>query len=214
MVQTARIVDPESKSRPLPDLSAELSNAPSREETLFAAGQLKSMNAEKAALTKKHKGIRNGLRLQGHVLKDIEHNIEIEKQLDDTELKTLKNRARIAQFMGLPIGKQVSFVDILSGDAPSQDDLMQLAYDKGYKFGLQGDFPDEQAFPPMTQEGENHRRGWDAGQKVLQEKFISLNETIKNSELSKAVKKKKDDEALDDDVELDEEEAEPASAMN
>jgi hypothetical protein len=219
MVQTAKISGDPKKDTPLPDLSAAQSNAPNREETLFAVGQLKSMAQEKSDLAKKHKGIRNGLKLQGHVLKDIEHNIEIEKQLDDTELATLKNRARIAQFMGMPIGSQVSFNDILNGSAPSQTDVMKAAYDKGYELAIKGAFVDDQAYPPMTQEGAQHRSGWDDGQKVHQEKFIKLNETIRNAELARAVKKKKDDESLDDEVELDDEpikdeESKPASTMN
>ena len=195
MVKTARIEQPEGKKNPLPDLSSTQSNAPNREETLFAVGQLKTMATEKAALAKKHKSIRSALKLQGHVLKDIEHNIGIEKQLDDTELATLKNRARIAQFMGMPIGSQVSFTGILNGNAPSETDLMKLAYQKGYDLGIEGGWPDEQAYPPMTQEGAKHRSGWDDGQKQHMDKLIKLNETIANHSAKKGKSEDKEDSA-------------------
>lgn len=193
MVKTARIEQPQGMKNPLPDLSSAPSNGPSKEETLFAVGQLKSMAAEKAALAKKHKGIRSALKLHGHILKDIEHNIIIEGQLDDTELETLKNRKRIAEFMGLTIGSQVSFNDILSGDTPSQNDLEEQAYQRGYERGVGGIDCDTQAYPPITQLGAKHRSGWDDGQKFWHEKLLKLNETIANVEANKAAKKGKSD---------------------
>jgi hypothetical protein len=189
MVDTAKLPDPVAGATRHPDLTVDLSNAPNREETLFAIGQLKALQAEKAELVKKHKGIRNALKLQGHVLQDLEHQINVEKQLDDTELATLKNRARIAQFMGLPVGSQISFIDVLSGAAPSQQDLETRAYDDGYKRGLLGSNIDEQAFPLGTQEYEHHVRGWHDGQRVLLDKAFKLKQTVENVEAQEAIKK-------------------------
>ena len=191
MVATARIEQNPKKSRPLPDLTASGkidSNGPGKEDTLFAASQLKRMEAEKAALVLKHKRIRTGLKLQGHVLKDIEHNIAEEKLQDGTGLNTLKNRARIARFMGLPIGHQVTFTDVLTGAAPSQEELYQQAYDDGYRRGVGDGFPDEQAYPAMTQEGEHHRRGFDAGKEVNNKKFVELNKLVETAEAERAAK--------------------------
>lgn len=190
MVETARIERNPKRDTPLPDLTAGKieSNGPGKEDTLFAVSQLKRMETEKVALTLKHKRIRTGLKLQGHVLKDIEHNIAEEKLQDGTSLATMKNRARIAQFMGLPIGSQVSFVDILSGKAPTQEEIYQKAYDEGYRRGVGDGFPDEQAYPPMTQEGEHHVRGFNAGKAVNNARFLELNKLVDDAEAERARK--------------------------
>lgn len=221
MVSTARIEANPKKERPLPDLSSGKidSNGPGKDDTLFAVSQLKSMEAEKAALQLKHQRIRRGLKLKGHVLKDIEHNIAEEELQDGTSLDTLKNRARIARFMGLPIGYQVSFVDVLNGGEPTQEEIYQKAYDDGYRRGVGNGFPDEQAYPPMTQEGEHHVRGFDAGMKVNSDKFLELNKLVEDAEAKRAKKAAKpangeDDGDEEEDGESDTDETEQPATFN
>lgn len=188
MVKTARIEEPVGKSNPLPDLSKLESNGPGREDELFAIGQLKAINEKLAGVQLERKRLRNAFKIRGHSLDALDWGIEEEKRKDGTETNKWRGRIRIAQFMGLPIGSQVSFLDTMNGLAPTDSDLLQQAHDEGYARGIKGDFPDEQAFPPMTQEGEHHRRGWDEGQKVHQKKFVEISDTMNAADKAKADK--------------------------
>lgn len=195
MVKTAQIKEPEGKRHPLPDLSKLVSNGPGREDTLFAVGQLKRVDAELELAKAKRKKLRNFLKIQGHSLDSLDWNISEERRRDGTETAKWRERVRVAQFMNLPIGTQVSFIENPAAAAAPNEDAMKRAYDEGFELGIKGEFPDEQKWIPLTVEGGQHRSGWDDAQKTYRDKFEALNAAIvdneKQDEQKRAAKVKK-----------------------
>lgn len=207
MVKTARIEEPEGKKHPLPDLSQVQSNGPSREDTLFAIGQIKAIEAELSLIQAKRKKMRNVFKFGGHSLDALDWGVAEEKRMDGNETAKWRERVRVAQFMSLPIGRQVSFLDAPDAAPAESPDLSKQAYDEGYERGIKGDFPDEQKWMPLTPEGQQHVSGWDDAQQTYREKIGRLNEAIADKDKDDAAKKAKAKKAADD------EEAEPDAAM-
>lgn len=192
MPVTARIEKPERTVHP--DLTKKVfdgTNRPDKAETLFAIGQIeaKMKKVEEAKL--ELKTLRSGLVLRGHSLDALDHNIKMRDQEDKTTEDQLRERIRVARFMELPYGFQVSFLDEQFEAAPSKDDLMKRAYDEGYELGIMAKDPDEQKWLPVSAEGQEHQRGWREGQAVNLSKLKDLETGI--SEADKAAAKEKAD---------------------
>ena len=115
---------------------------------------------------------------------------ELERE-DGTTVDNLRTFKRYCEFLGLPVGSQMQLFDAPQGNGMSQQSLLKHAAEEGYARGVMGKNPDDQAYPPLSPEGQEHMRGWSDGQGVLKEKFIKLSEAMADAEKEKADKKAK-----------------------
>lgn len=111
----------------------------------------------------------------GIVRKDLELVLKFADMDPDTVLGTIARIKDYAQWLEIPIGNQLSLFEIPSSSILSSDELGERAYRAGYVLGVQGKFPDEQAYPPLTDLGQRHTEGWNAGQKVHLERIQPIN---------------------------------------
>ena len=200
MPRTAKIEEPAGKSHPLPDLSSAVaqSNGPDREEFLFMVGQIaKAEEALKAARDAKKK-LRSHFKLRGVDLEQMDRAIDELEREDGTTVDNLRTFKRYCEFLGLPIGSQMTLFDMPQSNGMSQQSLLKHAAEEGYARGVMGKNPDDQAYPPLSPEGQEHMRGWSDGQGVLKEKFIKLSEAMADAEKEKADKKAKKAKSEDD----------------
>lgn len=201
MPKTASISSP-TEDQIKPDLTAEKhgDNGPSRDDLLFFAGQFR-LGKEKIKLAQTaNKKIRQAAKLRGIEVMILDQVIRIADEEDDTEIDRLRTFKQYAQAFDLPIGSQLDLFDIPAGNgrAPAEA-LMEKAKRDGYERGLLGQNPNEDAFPPMTEEGQAHIARWHDGQKVNHEMFLKLNEEIKAADAAKEAKKQaKADDAGED----------------
>lgn len=193
MVKTARIEEPIGKSNPLPDLSVTATNGPDREEFLFMVGQIAKADEGMESARKHRKTIRSQAKLRGFELEQMDRAIEERNRDDNTTVEGLKVFKRYCEFLNLPIGSQISLFDAPQSNGFSQETILKHAYDDGYERGIMGKNPDDQAYPGMSEEGQSHLAGWNAGQAVNLAKFTKLSDDLNAAEAKKVAKKLKAD---------------------
>lgn len=177
-----------------PDLSdqkGEGSNGPTREDVLFFAGQLRSADEAIKEARDARKKLRQAAKNRGIELKILDWTIAIEDGEDDTILDDLKTLKTYATYLSLPIGHQLTLFDVPQPGKAAGNGLAEKARLSGYKRGVMGLSPDEEAYPPMTEEGQEHLAGWHDGQKVNHDKFLKLNEERAAEAAAKEAKKAK-----------------------
>lgn len=185
MPELARIPDP-LKGATIHQLAPVGHNALlDRDEFLFLRGQLMAVDEEVVTIRKKRKALRNHLENNGVALEELDEANGFADMESETVLAKLQRTIQYANWMGLPIGSQVSFFDLPSSQS-SQKPLADTAYDDGYKLGLLGRNADDQKWLPLTSEGMRHQEGWTDGQAVLQKKFIELNQSMAQAEVTAA----------------------------
>lgn len=182
----------------LPDLTKTISdgtNRPDQIETLFAIGQIEVKQKAIDDAKKAMKELRNALVLRGHSLKALDVNMKAREKEDKTTEDEMREIVRVARFMGLPYGFQINFLDEPTATTAGGADVAKIARDDGFNLGITGKDPDDQKWPPMTPEGQEHRKGWNEGQEVLKSKFRDLQDgmTVAEKEAAKvkAEKEKK-----------------------
>lgn len=89
-----------------------------------------------------------------------------------------------AAFAIVPVGQQV---DLFQGPANPLG-AMEKAYKDGRARGVMGLSPDDQAYQANTELGQEHLRGWNDGQEVLQERFLAMNKQAAEEEAKKKAK--------------------------
>lgn len=185
----------EHEGRTLPDLSAKTetkkeSNGPDRDEFLFAIGHQKKLQQAvddaKAAMKK----FRNHLKLRGFNLAMMDVAIDEAGREDGTTITNMRDLKRYYEFMGLPIGHQFSLFDTPQA-ANANTDLFEKAFTEGRERGIRGEFADEQKWPPMTPEGQEHMRGWNEGQETHRAKFTALEESFAEADKAALAKLEK-----------------------
>lgn len=192
MAQTAKI--PTSRGKVLPDMTAPQpgDNGPGRDEVLFMMGQFLAAKAAMKVAQNANKRLRAQAKLRGFNLEQFDRAIEEREREDGTTLENLKVFKRYCEFLGLPVGSQISLFDDPQGSTEfSEEALLKRAHSEGYELGVMGKNADEQAYPPMTPEGQEHLKGWNAGQDVLKAKFAKLNEDLAAADTAKTAKKTK-----------------------
>lgn len=142
------------------------SNAVDADTLLVYLGQIQKEEANvKAAKQRLNKVWKLAINA-GIVRKDLELVLKFADMDPDTVLGTIARIKDYAQWLEIPIGKQLSLFEIPSSSILSQDELGERAYRAGYVLGVQAKDPDEQAYPPLTDLGQKHMEGYNAGQKV------------------------------------------------
>lgn len=163
-----------SRRKVLPDKSAKEvkgSNTVDADTLLVYLGQIQQEEAKvklaKQRLNKVWKLAINA----GIVRKDLELVLKFADMDPDTVLGTIARIKDYAQWLEIPIGKQLSLFEIPNSSILSSDELAERAYRAGYVLGVQGKNPDDQAYPPLTDLGQRHLEGWGAGQRVHLERI-------------------------------------------
>lgn len=176
-----------------PDLSQQPKpgdNGPSREDLLFFAGQIRLADEKCTETRDARKKLRQAAVLRGIQLNMLDWVMKVAEEDDDTILDNLRTFKSYAQAFDLPIGSQLDlFGTPGSGSAQANGGVSEKAFRSGYQRGVAGLGPDDQAYPPMTVEGQEHMRGWSDGQKVNHEKLLKLNAEAKAADEAKAAKK-------------------------
>lgn len=202
MAKRAKI---DHKTKVLPDISGTSAamgsnSGPTREELLFYIGQSDGADEKIKAAQKFKKSVRQQAKLSGIDVEQMDRARKERDLNDGTTIHQLRTFQTYCAHLDLPIGAQIELFDApQQKGAHSQEAVLKKARRTGYERGLMGLQPDEQAYPPMTEEGGEHAAGWGEGQKINHDKFLKLNEDIAWAEAAKAAKraakKSKDDDA-------------------
>lgn len=161
---------PASRRRILPDEALAVtsaSNAPDADTVLVFLGRIQQEEA-RVAVAKKRLGKLWKLALSaGIVRKDLELVRKFADQDPDAVLATIGRIRQYAQWLDVPVGSQLSLLDIPASSILSSDELGERAFRAGYVLGITGLNPDDDAYPMAHEHRTRHHDGWSAGQKVL-----------------------------------------------
>lgn len=173
-----------------PDLSKKPNRFPASDTVLMLAGKLAEAEANCKAANKAKKTLRKQLENAGQGMEAFDTFKKVIDHDDPAEalVKFMDEMFHLAEtFYMLPKGTQVDFFT----GPKNQEDILQKARQMGYMRGIMGQNPDEQAYPPNTNAGQEHMAGWYEGQEKLQKEFVSFNERV----AKEAAEKKTADEA-------------------
>lgn len=145
-----------------------------REDFLFFKGQFERDQAALKDAQTQRKKTRQRAKLLGIDVETMDMALALTNENDDTSLNRFQTLARYTQYLNLPIGSQLSF--LVDGDGAVSEDDYQKANREGFELGIQGKDPDDQAYPPLSPLGNEHRVGWNDGQRELKARFTALNE--------------------------------------
>ncbi len=104
--------------------------------------------------------------LEGIVRKDLELVRRFADQDPDTVLSTVSNIKAYAHAMDLPIGSQLSLLDIPGATILSEKELAERAHRAGFFHGATGKDQDQQAYPPDNAHHQRYLQGYGEGQSI------------------------------------------------
>ena len=143
------------------------SNGADAETVLLFVGQYKKQ-MEKVAAEKKIAGKIKKLAINsGIVWKDLELVLKYAELEPETVLDNWTRQKKYAEFLGLPIGKQLALFEVPTSSIMSSSEMGTLAFNAGRALGIMGQNPDTQAYPVDNEHHQRHMEGWHDGQKVL-----------------------------------------------
>lgn len=143
------------------------SNAPDADTVLVFLGRIRQEEA-RLAVAKKRLGKLWKLALNaGIVRKDLELVRKFADQDPDAVLATIGRIRQYALWLDVPVGSQLSLLDIPASSILSSAELGERAFRAGYVLGITGLNPDDEAYPLAHEHRTRHHEGWSAGQKVL-----------------------------------------------
>jgi len=165
-----------------PDLSQQPKigdNKPDKEEILFFVGRMEAVDAEIKEKRDARKHLRQAAKGRGITLKMLDMAIALQDQDADATLENMRDFKSYLEAMDIPMGSQF---DLFDGPGAAvrgtPEALLDKAYQSGRRLGIKGLNPDSDAYPPMTEEGQAHMKGWHDGQAVNHTKFLHLNEQL------------------------------------
>lgn len=181
-----------SKHRALTDLTLKVNTLPNRDSVLVALGEYERLQAEKAALSKREKMINQRLKNSGGQIDAFKAAMSYKKHKDGdrTCINFLAHLQHYLQIFKMPVGTQLGlFADPTATEDTSHEAKLQAAYDAGYDLGLLAKDPDWQAYHQNTDLGQQHEKGWQAGQDVHRNTFLQWNQ--QDEEAAKFAEQKK-----------------------
>lgn len=152
---------------------------------LFLRGQLALADAKLKEAKDARKKVRQHLENSGIALEELDEINAEEQEESETVRARWERRVQYAKWMSMPIGTQISFLDV-EAVAKAETDLLSAAYNEGYRHGVLGKTADTQKWLPTTPEGMRYAEGWADGQKVLTDKFVKMNEDMAAADTAKA----------------------------
>ena len=189
-METITIPLGDTKGRVKPDLTAK-SNQPDAETILIFAGQIKQ---KKALVDKARKAldmIRKQAKNAGIGMRELDEemrNLELEP---DELMARIQRKIAYAEALGNEVKPQLDLFNYRKSGILTWKEQSEKAYQSGLARGLMGDDCDDQAYEATSELGQEHMRGWQAGQKVLLERFASLSEQAAAVEAAKKAKMEK-----------------------
>lgn len=148
-------------------------NQPDAETFHFHVGAIIRANAAVAAHAKARKNVRRAAMDAGLNLKDLDEIIRMREEEPETIQAGIKRLVQYAEWLGLaPKGTQG---DLFKDVAPKVN-AEKAAEDEGYRDGIEGNKGPEiepERYDVSTPAGQARLRGWNAGQKILQDRFIA-----------------------------------------
>lgn len=168
------------------------SDLPQHDKIVFFAGKMDEIEVDEEKIKDRKKRLKQQMMNQGievGMMKRVRDDL-----LQDPET-VLEREAAYRHYMlafDSPVGTQLSLFPAAAGKRElSQKELLDKAFKRGYVLGVNGKDPDEQAYPIHTDLGQEHRRGWQAGQKVNTDYLLMINEQSDAEEENEAQEKEK-----------------------
>lgn len=147
-------------------------NQPDAEVFHFHLGSIVRKNATIQAHRKELKEIRRAAMDAGLNLRDLDTIIKMRELEPETVQADISRLVQYAQWIGLAPGTQP---DLFKDVAPKVD-LEQAAEDEGYRLGIEangGPAVEPDRYDTSSPVGQARLRGWNKGQAVLHERFLS-----------------------------------------
>lgn len=173
------------------DMTKKSNEFPDYDVLLFHAGRMAETYKAKQAAAHAHTKARNIFKSTGVTIRVFDLVEGICEQEDPKEAldKFVREMMHIAAaFAVVPQGQQV---DLFSG-AASPLAAKDKAFNDGRARGIMGLGPDDQAYQINSELGQEHLRGWNEGQEVLQQRFLAMNRQVaEEEEVKKAAAEEK-----------------------
>ena len=196
MVETLSPKKHTSKQRPDLRVLSKDDNLSSADDLVLAfAGKLAGYENQISDICALMKKERQRAMNAGLVMEDVEEARDLAAMEPEKATQKLERILRYTRALGQPVGglQLTLFADERKATL-SREELMSKAFEAGKALALLGKNPDYQAYPKDSDLGQEHLKGWYAGQDRLKELFVELNEKETAAEAAK-VKEKADKEA-------------------
>jgi hypothetical protein len=182
-------------------------NEPDADTILIFAGKIREKRAVVKVAQKALSAVRKMAINSGLVMQEL---LEVMADADlEPEAVAAKyaRRKQYADALSVPIGTQLSIFEARAagGVGLSHTEQCEKAYHAGYARGIMGEFPDDQAYPKLTEFGGHHEQGWTAGQAKLHERWGKVEAEIEAASAKKSAKT--DDPPADETADTPAEEA-------
>lgn len=133
-----------------------------KEEAAVAAAKKRLNKARKLAIN------------DGVEMKTLELVRRYAEQEPETVFSSIAKLKQYAEWMNVPLGKQLTIFDTKPSSILSSSEMSDRAYQAGRALGLTGKNPDEQAYPADNEHHQRHLEGWHDGQKVLLDRIGTI----------------------------------------
>lgn len=167
-----------SRRKVLPDQtptnSPPATNGVDSETVLVFVGRLLKQREKVAAEKKVEAKIKKLGITAGIVWKDLEAVLKYAELEPETVLDGLTRQKQYADFLGLPIGKQLTLFEVPTSSIMSSSERGDVAFKAGRALGLMGRDPDTQAYPVGNGHHQRHLEGWHEGQRVLLDRIVPI----------------------------------------
>lgn len=149
-------------------------NGPDANTLLVYLGKIEIEEAKVAAAKKRLAKVWKLAINDGIVRKDLALVRSFMDQDPDTVLQTISRLKSYAEWLDVPIGKQLSIFDVPTSSILKPDEQADKAYRAGFVLGITGKNPDSQAYPADHEWHQQHMEGWHAGQKMLLDRIGTI----------------------------------------
>lgn len=173
-------------------------NEPDNDTILMFCGKIREKKAIVKAAQKQLGAVRKMAINAGLVMQELQEVMADAELEPEAVAAKYARRKQYADALQVPIGTQLSIFEsrAAGGVGLSHTEQCEKAYHAGYARGIMGEFPDEQAYPKLTEFGSHHEQGWTAGQAKLHERWNKIEAEI---EAASAPKKEPEPPAPDND---------------
>ena len=114
--------------------------------------------------------------------KSLEYVMKLADQDPEAVLRGMAKIKQYAEWMNVPIGGQLTLLELPTTAIPTTDERQERARKVGYTLGITGKNPDEQAYPVDNECHQAHMEGWHAGQKVLLDRIQPIEIAIESAD--------------------------------
>lgn len=179
--QLKNIVDGES---PPTGENSQATNETSQDLFLNFVGRQRDLDNQIKGLKKKKNLLRREMKNSGIQLAEMDLVLKMtEVENDEINLASAKAIKRYSEFMGLPIGTQMDFLDnIAEPDLKNTEELEKRAYASGRRSGGLGENQDENPYDEGSAQGQK----WLEGYQFAQEKIAREMAPTEDAQLPEA----------------------------